>query len=129
MDQNFSDTILRMIKDYWFLISLVASVLLAIAYMIVFQVNPWDQQRAAKRRRDRVRFHNSVGYSLIETGHYEDARNEFEESLKLADEDQTALNGKYIANLFINIGSSTADPAIGFAIQRRLAASPSVARE
>jgi tetratricopeptide (TPR) repeat protein len=120
MDQSFLDSILKATKDYWFLITLVASIVLTLAYMIVFRVNPWDQQRSAKLRRDRVRFHNSVGYALIETGHYEDARSEFEESLKLSPEDQTALNGKYFANLFINLPSPLSDPAIGFAIHYHL---------
>src|SRR6476620_3848582 len=113
MDQNFLDTVLRVTKDYWFLITLVGSVILTLGYMIIFRVNPWDQHLAAKLRRDRVRFHNSVGYSLIETGHYIDALAEFEDSLKLSAEDQTAVNGKYLANLFINIGSPISDPAIG----------------
>ncbi|PYT00840.1 MAG: hypothetical protein DMF63_05920 [Acidobacteria bacterium] len=129
MDQSFLDTILKATKDYWFLITLVASVVLTLSYMIVFRVNPWDQQRAIKLRRDRIRFHNSVGYSLIETGHFTDARAEFEESLKLSAEDQTAVNGKYLANLFINIASPTADPAIGFAIHRRITENESLKRE
>lgn len=129
MDQTFFDSILRATKDYWFLITLVASVVLTVAYMIVFRVNPWDQQRSVKLRRDRVRFHNSVGYALIETGHFVDARAEFEESLKLSAEDQVALNGRYIANLFINIGSSVADPAIGFAIHRHITETDALKRE
>jgi tetratricopeptide (TPR) repeat protein len=129
MDQSFIDSVLRATKDYWFLITLIASVLLTLAYMIVFRVNPWDQQRSAKLRRDRVRFHNSVGYTLIETGHYEDARAEFEESLRLSAEDQTALNGKYLANLFINLASPVSDPAIGFAIHRQITETGSLTRE
>ena len=129
MDQSFLDSVLKATKDYWFLITLVASVVLTLAYMIVFRVNPWDQQRSVKLRRDRVRFHNSVGYALIETGHFTDARAEFEESLLLSAEDQTALNGKYLANLFINIGSPVADPAIGFAIHRRITETDSLKRE
>jgi len=129
MDQNFLDTVLKATKDYWFLITLVGSVILTLGYMLIFRVNPWDSQRAVKLRRDRVRFHNSVGYSLIETGHYADARAEFEESLKLSAEDQTAVNGKYLANLFINIGSPVSDPAIGFAIHRRITDSDNLKRE
>src|SRR6187549_3668624 len=113
MDQNFLDTVLRVTKDYWFLITLVGSVILTLGYMIIFRVNPWDQQRTVKLRRERVRFHNSVGYALIETGHYADARSEFEEALDLAAEDQTAVNGKYLANLFISLNSPVSDPAIG----------------
>src|SRR5687768_13219596 len=116
MDQSYLDAILKATKDYWFLITLVASIALTLAYMVVFRVNPWDQQRSLKLRRDRVRFHNAMGYTLIESGHFADARGEFEEAIKLSAEDQTALNGRYLANLFINIGSAVADPAISFAI-------------
>ncbi len=129
MDQRFLDSVLKATKDYWFLITLVASIFLTLGYMIVFRVNPWDQQRAMKLRRDRVRFHNSVGYVLIETGHYEDARAEFEEALKLSAEDQTALNGKYLANLFISLASPMSDPAVGFAIHRHITETDSLTRE
>jgi len=129
MDQNFLDTVLRVTKDYWFLITLVGSVILTLGYMIIFRVNPWDQQRTVKLRRERVRFHNSVGYALIETGHYVDACAEFEEALKLSAEDQTAVNGKYLANLFISLNSSITDPAIGFTIHRRLIENDNLKRE
>src|SRR5688572_28262829 len=129
MDQGLLDTVLRVTKDYWFLITLIASVVLTLAYMIVFRVNPWDQQRSAKLRRDRVRFHNSVGYTLLEGGHFTDAKGEFDESLKLSAEDQTALNGRYLANLFINIEIPTADPAIGFAIHRHITQTDYLRRE
>ncbi|MEO8041660.1 MAG: hypothetical protein ABI646_03520 [Acidobacteriota bacterium] len=39
MDQNFLDSVLKATKDYWFLITLVASVALTLAYMFVFRVN------------------------------------------------------------------------------------------
>ena len=129
MDQNLFETILRVTKDYWFLITLVASFVLTVGYMVFFRVNPWDQQRAAKLRRDRVRFHNGVGYSLLESGHFKDAKTEFEESLKLSDGDQTALNGKYLANLFINLALETTDPAIGFAIQRHISSTADLRSE
>jgi hypothetical protein len=129
MEEGFLDTVLKATKDYWFLITLVASVVLTLAYMIVFRVNPWDQQRALKLRRDRVRFHNGVGFALIESGHFPEAQAEFEEALKLAAEDQTALNGKYLTNLFINIASPTADPAIGFAIHRHITETDALRRE
>ena len=129
MDQNFFETVLRVSKDYWFLITLVASFVLTVGYMVFFRVNPWDQQRAAKLRRDRVKFHNAVGYSLLESGHFKEAKGEFEESLKLSNEDQTALNGKYLANLFIAIAQPTTDPAIGFAIERHISSTADLRSE
>jgi|SRR5687768_4030081 len=129
MDQTYLDAILKATKDYWFLITLIASVVLTLAYMIVFRVNPWDQQRSLKLRRDRVRFHNAMGYSLIESGHFAEARTEFEEAINLSAEDQTALNGRYIANLFISIGSSVSDPAISFAIVDQISETDALKRE
>ena len=123
------DTILKATKDYWFLITLVASVVLTLAYMIIFRINPWDQQRAVKLRRDRVKFHNTIGYSLIESGRFKEALTEFEESLKLSDEDQTALNGRYISNLNISLDSPMSDPAVGIAIQQHLSETDALKRE
>jgi tetratricopeptide (TPR) repeat protein len=120
MDKSFFQDFLTVTKDYWFLITLCASVLLTAVYMIVFRVNPWDQQRSAKLRRDRVRFHNAVGYKLIEAGHFKQAQDEFEEALKLSAEDQTAITGLYLAELFIGLKSPEWDPAIGFAIQHQI---------
>ncbi|GEM_PF-5821530 len=120
MDQSFFQDFLTATKEYWFLITLVGSVLLTAAYMIVFRINPWDQQRAVKLRRDRVKFHNAVGYKLIEAGHFVQAENEFEEALKLSAEDQTAITGRYLAELFIGMESPEWNPAIGFAIQQQI---------
>lgn len=129
MDQPLLDSIIKTLKDYWFLITLAASVLLALAYMIVFRVSPWDQQRAAKLRRDRVRFHNAMGYTLIESGHFADACAEFEEAINLSAEDQTALNGRYLAKLFLNVGSTAADPAIAFAILDHISETEALRRD
>ena len=120
MDQGILDTILKATKDYWFLITLVASIGLTLAYMVVFRINPWDQQRSVKLRRDRVKFHNAIGYSLVESGRFTEALSEFEESLKLSAEDQTALNGRYLSNLFMSLDSPVSDPAVGIAIQQHL---------
>lgn len=114
------EQILNATKDYWFLITLLASAVLTVAYMIVFRVNPWDQQRSAKLRRERVRFHNGVGHALMEAGHFKQAQNEFEQALKLSAEDHTALTGRYLAELFLGFNSPEWNPAIGFAIQRHI---------
>ncbi|HKP69108.1 MAG TPA: tetratricopeptide repeat protein [Pyrinomonadaceae bacterium] len=123
------DPILKATKDYWFLITLVASVVLTLAYMIIFRINPWDQQRAVKLRRDRVKFHNAIGYSLIESGRFTEALSEFEESLKLSAEDETALNGRYISNLFLSFDAPVSDPAVGIAIQQHLSKTDALKRE
>jgi tetratricopeptide (TPR) repeat protein len=123
------EQILNVTKDYWFLITLSASAVLTVAYMIVFQVNPWDQQRSAKLRRERVLFHNGVGHTLMEAGHFKQAQNEFEEALKVFAEDHTALTGRYLAELFLGLNAPEWNPAIGFAIQRHIANTPALNQE
>jgi tetratricopeptide (TPR) repeat protein len=115
------EQILNVTKDYWFLITLSASAALTVAYMILFRVNPWDQQRSAKLRRERVQFHNGVGHTLMEAGHFKQARDEFEEALKIFAEDHVALTGRYLAELFLGLNAPEWNPAIGFAIQRHIA--------
>jgi tetratricopeptide (TPR) repeat protein len=115
-------TVMSAIKEYWFLITLFVSAVITIAYMIVFRVNPWDAQRSAKLRREQVHFHNSVGSTLLDEGRFKAARLEFEEALKLATENQTALNGRYLSELFLGFDSPDWDPAIGLAIQNHLTA-------
>jgi tetratricopeptide (TPR) repeat protein len=76
-----------------------------------------------------MRFHCSVGYVLLEAGHFDEAQKEFDEALKLSAEDQTALNGRYLSNLFLSLNSPDWDPAIGFAIQKHLSETGALDRE
>ena len=112
--------VLTAIKEYWFLVTLFVSAGISIVYMIVFRVNPWDAQRSAKLRSGQVRFHNSVAHSLLDEGRFSAAKIEFDEALKLVPVDQTALNGRYLADLFLTFNSPDWDPAVGLAIQRHL---------
>src|SRR5689334_18326477 len=109
--------VLTWIKDYWFLITLFVSVSISIAYMVIFRVNPWDAQRSAKLRREQLQFHNTVGHTLLDQGRFPAAKNEFEEALKLVPEDQSALNGRYLAELFLAFDQPDWDPAVALAIQ------------
>jgi len=122
-------TVLDTIKDYWFLITLFMSAVITIGYMIVFRVNPWDAQRSAKLRREQVRFHNSVGSTLLDEGRFKAAKSEFDEAIKLVPENQTALNGRYLSELFLGLDSADWDPAVGLAIQRHLAAVGTIEQE
>lgn len=127
-----SESILRVltaIKDYWFLVTLFVSAVASIVYMVVFQVNPWDKQRAIKRRKDRVRLHNLVGHTLLECGHYKLAKRQFQEALELIAVDQTALNGRFLAELFLEMDSPEWNPAVGLAIQKHLMESGMIERE
>ena len=118
-NHSFS-SILQKIKEYWFLITITMSLLVSIFYMAVFQVTPLDKYYEIKHRRDQVRFHGLMGYSLLEQGHYKLAKTEFEESINLSATDYKALNGRYLANLFIDMESPAWDPAVGLTIQRNL---------
>jgi tetratricopeptide (TPR) repeat protein len=120
LDLNSVHAILGIVKEYWFLIVFLTSVFAAIAYMIIFRVNPWDAQRSAMLRRQSVKFHNSVGHELLERGRFSAAKSEYEEALKLAAVDQTALNGLYLSDLFLGLDLPDWDPASGLAIQRNL---------
>ena len=129
MDGITFGAVLGAIKEYWFLITLFMSAVITIAYMIVFRVNPWDAQRSAKLRREQVRFHNSVGSTLLDEGRFKAAKGEFEEAIKLVPENQTALNGRYLSELFLGFDSSDWDPAIGLAIQNHLAGVSTIEQE
>ncbi len=129
MDHSSLRRFVDAVKEYWFLITIVGSAALTVAYMVVFQVNPWDKQRSAKLRRERVRFHNAVGHALLEAGNFKVAKNEFDEALKLAAVDHAALNGRYLAQLFLGFDSPEWNPAVGLAIQSHLAETRAIGSE
>jgi len=67
--------------------------------------------------------------TLLEEGRFKAAKNEFDEALKLVPVDQAALNGRYLADLFLGFNAPDWDPAVGHAIQRHLAATATDARD
>lgn len=112
--------LLRLAKEYWFLITLGLSLLATVFYMMVYRVNPWDKYREVKYRRDRIRFHNEIGYIMLERGHHNLAKSEFTSALNLKATDYEALNGHYFAVLFNQLESLEWDPSIGLAMQNHL---------
>ena len=92
--------IFQFLKAYWFLITLAISVLTAIAYMVVFQVTPWDKYREISERNKVVKLHIQLGQALLDAGYYSAAANEFEHSLKLLPSNHEALSGKRKTHLF-----------------------------
>ena len=109
--------LLNNIKEYWFFITVVISLMGTIFYMIVFQVTPLDKYYEIKHRREQVEFHNLIGYSLLERGHYELARTEFERAINLTSTDYDSLNGQYLSELFLAMETPDWNPAIGITIQ------------
>lgn len=87
-------------------------------YMVVFQVTPFDKYYEIENRRHQVEFHNRIGYSLLERGHYRLAISEFEQTLKLSATDYDSLNGQYFSKLFIDMDTPSWDPSVGLMIQK-----------
>lgn len=113
-------TIASITKEYWFLITIVMSALASIFYMVAFEVTPLDAYYDLKQQREQVRFHDSVGYIHLERGNYELAISEFDRALKLKSVDVLALNGRYLAEHFLDMGRPEWDPSIGLTVQDQL---------
>ncbi|MBU0965868.1 MAG: hypothetical protein KKA54_05735 [Proteobacteria bacterium] len=109
--------LLNHIKEYWFLVTIVISTMGSIFYMLVFQVTPFDKYYEIKHRREQVEFHNLIGYSLLEKGHYKSAKTEFERAIDLISIDYDSLNGRYLSELFLAMESPDWNPSIGLTIQ------------
>ncbi len=94
---------IQFLKDYWFLITLGISGVTAIAYMVVFQVSPWEKYQETSERKAAVKLHIQLGQDLLDGGHYKDAAGEFDHSLKLAPSNPEALEGKRKTDLFLKL--------------------------
>ena len=96
---------LQFLKDYWFLITLVISAATALLYMLVFHVTPWEKYRETGERKQAVRMHLRLGQSLLDSGQYAAAVQEFDASLELENANPRALEGKRKADLFLNLSA------------------------
>ena len=103
--------LLKFVKDYWFLITLVISVATALLYMLVFHVTPWEKYRETGERKQAVRMHLRLGQSLLDSGQYAAAGDEFDASLELEGANPRALEGKRKADLFLKLGALDWKPA------------------
>lgn len=111
---------LNFLRDYWFLITVVLSVVGSIFVMVVFHVSPVDKYYEIQSRRDRVKFHNASGKDLLEHGYYSQAKAEFQLALDLEPTDNRAMNGRYLSDLFLQFENTDWDPAIGIVMQDEL---------
>jgi tetratricopeptide (TPR) repeat protein len=109
--------LLRVIKDYWFLVTLAASLAASGTYMYVFHVTPWDSYRQIAVRRERVTLHRVIGQRLLESGHYDAAKTEFDRALSLDPLDDSAQWGDYLADLFIALPQPTWESAVWSAVR------------
>lgn len=112
--------IVKRIKEYWLLITIIISILSSIFYMAVFQVTPWDKYHEIKHRREQIKFHNSIGLTLLEKGNYKLAKTEFENAINLKATDYEALNGRYLSELFLAMESPDWDASVGLSFQNHL---------
>jgi len=104
--------LLRLTKDYWFLVTLATSLILSLVYMLVFHVTPWDTYRQIEIRRNRVALHDRIGQRFLESGQYELAIAEFNRALALDPLNDVAQAGQYLAQLFLALPQPTWDASI-----------------
>ena len=113
-------TLVEKLQRYWFLLTVLASLLASVFYMAVFQVTPWAAYSESKQRRQLVDFLDRTGYGMLERGQYQLAKTQFERALKLKDTDHAASVGSYMADLFIDLDSPDPDEAASIAIIEHL---------
>lgn len=101
---------LKVIQDYWFLITLLFSALATLFYFIYFDVNPLEKQYENKVQTLRVELHNSIALSYLHQGYYQKALNEFENALTYKSYNRKALNGKLLAELYLSLKSIEHNP-------------------
>ncbi len=105
----------KTLQTYWFLVTVAASLLASIFYMVVFHVSPLAAYSEAKQRRELVVFHDRTGNALLGRGQYRLAKTQFERALKLNDTNHAAWVGSYMADLFTDQESPDPDVAANLA--------------
>ncbi len=98
-------------RDYWFLITLVISMLTAGFYFFFFDIHPLQKQYEKKIQAVHTGLHNNIGISLLRQGYFDKAKQEFSDALEYQPYDKDALNGKLLAELFLKLGSVDRNPA------------------
>lgn len=101
---------LKVIQDYWFLITLLFSALATLFYFIYFDVNPLEKQYENKIQTLSVDLHNNIALSYLQQGYFEKALIEFENALTYKSYNKQALNGKLLAELFLSLKSIEHNP-------------------
>jgi len=103
---------LKVIQDYWFLITLLFSALATLFYFIYFDVNPLEKQYENKIQTLHVDLHNNIALSYLQQGYYKDALEEFDNTLGYKSYNKLALNGKFLTELFLNLKSIEHNPTL-----------------
>lgn len=103
---------LKVIQEYWFLITLLFSALATLFYFVYFDVNPLEKQYENKIQTLHVDLHNNIALSYLQQGYYEDALEEFENTLSYKPYNKLALNGKFLTELFLNLKSIEHNPTL-----------------
>lgn len=119
-DSSWFFSLIKNIKEYWFLVALVTSGVTVALYMIVFNVTPWDVHVETRNKRQQTQHHVQVGFDLLERAKYQLAKTEFERALSLTPTSESAISGRYLSELFIDMNSADWDPAVGLSLEKRL---------
>jgi tetratricopeptide (TPR) repeat protein len=104
-------SIFGLLKDYWFLVTLIISIVMACLYMLIFQVSPWETYRELSERKRVINAHLALGQRLLDHGHYKEAAEEFGHSLQLSPSNLRALECKRKTDLFIALERLEWEPA------------------
>jgi tetratricopeptide (TPR) repeat protein len=107
--------LLAFLKEYWFLITLIISLVTAISYMIVFHVSPWEKYKEISERKEAVAIHLALGQKLLDDGHHQQAAREFELALRLEPANPKALEGKRKADLLLEVDRIEWKPGLALA--------------
>jgi len=111
---------LKVIQDYWFLITLLFSALATLFYFIYFDVNPLEKQYENKMNTLHVGLHNNIALSFLQQGYFEKATEEFKKALEYKSYNKDALNGKLLADLFLSLNSLEHNPSLADKIQAEI---------
>ncbi len=107
-------------KDFWFFITIMFSLILSFLYMLIYHVNPWDKYKDLSRINDQVKFYSGVGYSLLEKGHYALAKKEFEKAIAMRNFEIRSITGKYLTELFLEFDNPLWQASVGIEIKSHL---------
>ena len=112
--------ILSFIKEYWFIITLLLSLVTTVFYFIFFDVNPLDKQYEIKIRKKHARLHNAIGLDLLRLGHHSKAKEQFKKVLEYRPHNRKALKGYFLSDLFLEHESLGMNPSIIVAMLKRI---------
>lgn len=107
-------------KEFWFFITVVFSIILSFFYMVIYHVNPWDKYKDLARINDQIKFYSDVGFCLLEKGRYTLAKKEFEKAMAIRNFEIRSITGKYLTELFLEFNNPLWEASVGIEIKNHL---------